>query len=212
MLFKETVDPELFGLIQQLQARHEMNGFVLVGGTALSLQLGHRISMDIDLFSSFPFNVESMLQFLQENFNYFNQVRLKNSLLGNVDSIKVDIISHQYKWLMPAIEVENIRMASLEDIAAMKLNAIMGNGSRLKDYVDMAYLSFCFTLQQMLDFFEEKYPMNNSMMAFKSLNWFHDINFDIDILYLDKNMNWDIIRSRIIEMIQQPGKLFIESL
>lgn len=204
MLYRETVEARLLELIQQLCQQPELDEFLLVGGTALSLQLGHRQSIDIDLFSAEAFDVEEMVQFLQRRFQYFNQMRFKNSLLGNIGNIKLDIISHQYGWLYPSIEIEGIRMAGLEDIAAMKLNAIMGNGSRLKDYVDIAYMSSCFSLQQMLYFFETKYPQNNSMMAFKSLSWFNDINFDVDIRYVNKKMNWEKIHHRIIEMVQQP--------
>ena len=204
MLYRETVEPRLLELIQQLCQQPELDEFLLVGGTALSLQLGHRQSIDIDLFSAEAFDVEEMVQFLQRRFQYFNQMRFKNSLLGNIGNIKLDIISHQYGWLYPSIEIEGIRMAGLEDIAAMKLNAIMGNGSRLKDYVDIAYMSSCFSLQQMLDFFETKYPQNNSMMAFKSLSWFNDINFDVDIRYVNNKMNWEKIHHRAIEMVQQP--------
>ena len=204
MLYRETVEPRLLELIQQLCQQPKLHGFLLVGGTALSLQLGHRQSIDIDLFSAEAFDVEEMVQFLQKRFQYFNQMRFKNSLLGNIGNIKLDIISHQYRWLYPSIEIEGIRMAGLEDIAAMKLNAIMGNGSRLKDYVDIAYMSSCFSLQQMLDFFETKYPQNNSMMAFKSLSWFNDINFDVDIRYVNNKMNWEKIHHRVIEMVQQP--------
>ncbi len=210
MLYENTVEPKLLELTKQLCKRAELERFILVGGTALSLQLGHRTSIDIDLFSSEAFDVEEMVIFLQNEFEYQNQNRFKNSLLGSIQNIKVDIISHQYQWLQPALKENGIRMAGLEDIAAMKLNAIMGNGSRLKDYVDVAFLSSCFCLQQMLDFFEAKYPLNNSMMALKSLNWFEDINFDVDIKYINKTKLWAEIKSRIIAMIRQPQIKFPE--
>ena len=185
-----------------------MDNFILVGGTALSLQIGHRKSIDIDLFSSDAFDVENMLEFLQKEFNYYNQARFKNSLLGSIGNIKLDIISHQYQWLYPFTTIEGIRMAGTADIAAMKLNAIMGNGSRLKDFIDMAYLSSFYTLEQMLQFFEIKYPNNNSMMAFKSLNWLEDINFEVDVNYVNKTMNWETIKSRILNMLQHPQEKF----
>lgn len=209
MLYKQTVEPALFGLIQELCSKPELDNFILVGVTALSLQIGHRKSIDIDLFSSAAFDVENMLEFLQKKFNYYNQARLKNSLLGSIGNIKLDIISHQYNWLYPSVTVEGIRMAGTADIAAMKLNAIMGNGSRLKDYIDMAYLSSYYSLQQMLTFFETKYPNNNSVMAFKSLNWFEDISFEVDVNYVNKSMNWEIIKSRILKMLQQPQQKFL---
>ena len=91
MLYQETVEPRLLELIQQLCQQPELDGFLLVGGTALSLQLGHRQSIDIDLFSAEAFDVEEMVQFLQKRFQYFNQMRFKNSLLGNIGNVKLDI-------------------------------------------------------------------------------------------------------------------------
>jgi len=208
VLHKETVDIKLFKLTQELCAHPALQDFVLVGGTALALQIGHRRSVDIDLFSSSPFDVEIMSKILMQDFNFFVDNRLKNALMGTVQMIKTDVITHQYNWLGEFIEFEGIRMASLEDISAMKLNAIVGNGSRHKDFVNVAFLSSYFSLQQMLYFFEAKYPNNNSVIALKSLCYFEDINFDVDILYQNGGLSWKIIHSRIVDMVQQPSKIF----
>ena len=72
---------------------------------------------------------------------------------------------------------EYLRTASLEDIAAMKLNAIAGNGTRLKDFIDVAYLSSLLTLTQMVDAYAEKYSSRNPVMAIKALEYFNDIDF-----------------------------------
>lgn len=208
MLHKNTVDPELFGMIQNLCSKIELSNFVLVGGTALSLQIGHRKSIDIDLFTNEAFDVDETLAFLESQYDYNTDARFKNSLLGRIGSIKLDLITHQYKWLKAAFSEDGIRMASLQDIAAMKLNAIVGNGSRLKDYVDIAYLSSVFSLEQMLGFFEQKYPKQNSLMALKSLTWFEDIDFNVEVLYMDKKMTWQRIQQRILQMIEQPQEKF----
>lgn len=208
MLYKETVSSELFRLIQELCKCPELNDFVLVGGTALSLQIGHRKSIDIDFFSTNSFDSEMMSEFLRSRYDFKIQTRFKNALMGILNNVKVDIISHQYNWVRDFFKEEDIRMASKEDITAMKLNAIVGNGSRLKDYVDIAFLSSYFSLQQMLDFFEKKYPNNNSVIALKSLCYFDDINFNMDILYQNTIIPWKKIHSRIIAMVQQPQKKF----
>ena len=208
MLYKQTVNTTLLELTQQLCLHPAMKNFMLVGGTALSLQIGHRKSIDIDMFSEQPFDAEEMSLILKNDFNFYANNRFKNALMGTIQDIKTDVITHQYKWIRPLLDEEGIRMASLEDIAAMKLNAIAGNGSRLKDFVDIAFLSSCFSLQQMLDFFEEKYPNNNSVIALKSLCYFDDIIFDVDILYQDSTLSWEIIKSRIIAMVQEPQKVF----
>lgn len=161
MLFKETVEPELFELIKKLCAYPPLNNFILVGGTALSLQIGHRKSIDIDLFSPEPFATDKMANSLVKDFDFFINNRFTNTILGTIKTIKTDILFHQYMLIGTVTEIEGIRMASCQDIAAMKLNAITDNGSRLKDFVDLAFLSSFFTLQQMLDFFEMKYPGNS---------------------------------------------------
>jgi len=209
MLYKETVSTEFFRLIQQLCKHEELSDFVLVGGTALSLQIGHRKSIDIDLFSLTEFDSERMTEFLQSKYDFEVQTRFKNSLMGTLNNIKVDIISHKYPWIKDTFTEEGIRMADIADIAAMKLNAIVGNGSRVKDYADIAFLSSHFSLQQMLDFFEKKYPNNNSVIALKSLCYFQDINFDVDVSFQKQEVSWKQIESRIVEMVQRPQKKFL---
>ncbi len=210
MLFEETVDPKLAELTRQLCVYPPLSNFVLVGGTALSLQIGHRRSIDIDLFSNESFEAEKMAKTLINDYGLLVNNRFTNTILGTINSIKIDILSHQYKWIRPWVEMKGIRMASCEDIAAMKLNAITDNGSRLKDFVDIAFLSSHFTLQQMLDFFEMKYTGNSSIIALKSLCYFEDIDFDVDINYRNHAISWKTIQSRIIDMVQNPQKKFGE--
>ena len=186
----------------------EFENFVLVGGTALSLQIGNRISIDIDLFSKNEFDNKFLIQTLSNNFKLKVNNQFKNSLLTTIENIKVDIISHQYEWIVNPLKIEGINVASLEDITAMKLEAISDNGTRLKDFIDIAFLSSTFTLEQMLSFFEKKYPYANSMIAFKSLNWFDDINFDVEIVYINEKLAWRQIKNRILEMTQYPQKIF----
>lgn len=208
MLHRETVEPGLYELIQEICASEDLKDFILVGGTALSLQIGHRKSIDIDLFSNAPFDQEALLSKLQQDFKLHAQNLVKNGIFGNIGSVKVDMLSHQYEWIKPIIIQEGMRLASLEDIAAMKLNAIVANGSRLKDFVDIAFLSAYLSLNTMLDCFKAKYPQTNSMIALKSLSWFDDINFEVDIQYSKKQYSWTEIKDRIEKMIQAPNSRF----
>lgn len=209
MLHKETVSAEFLNLLERLFSFPELNNFVLVGGTALSLRIANRKSIDIDLFSNAEFSEDGLNQFLREkNFEFQLQSRHKGSLLGYINNIKVDFLRHGYHWLSTPETIEGIRMASLQDIAAMKLNAISGNGTRLKDFVDIAYLSSFFPLSAMLDFCEKKYPDINGVMALKSLSYFDDIDFSVDINYMDPKITWSKVKQRLLKMVQQPGKQF----
>lgn len=209
MLYKETVSPVLLSILNRLQSFPELEEFVLVGGTALSLQIGHRRSIDIDLFTAGVFPSDTLPDFLAENsFSFHQQSRFKGGLLGHIDNVKVDFIRHAYPWLNEPRVVEGIRIASLEDIAAMKLNAITGNGTRLKDFVDLAYLSGYLSLSSMLGWYEQKYPDVNSVMALKSLCYFSDIDFSVAIDYVSGEKSWETIEKRLLEMIRKPEKKF----
>lgn len=209
MLHKETVSPLLLEVLKRLQAFPELKDFVLVGGTALSLQIGHRKSVDIDLFTAGEFPADILPLFLKVNgFNFRQQSRFKGGLFGHIENIKVDFIRHGYPWVKPWIEEEGIRMASLDDIAAMKLNAITGSGSRLKDYVDIGFLSSSMSLNEMLNRYQEKYPDVNAVMALKSLCYFEDIDFSPEIDYVGKELDWPIVQQRLLDMVKNPEKRF----
>lgn len=211
MLYKEAVSPALLRLLQRLFSFKELENFVLVGGTALSLEIGHRKSIDIDLFTAGDFRGESILDFLKEKeFHFKVQSRFKGGLLGHIDNIKTDFIRHAYPWVVQPKMEDGIRIASLEDIAAMKLNAITGSGTRMKDFVDIAFLSGRMTLSFMLDCYEKKYPDINGVMALKSLCYFDDIDFTVGVDYLNKKIAWESLQKRILDMVRQPDRQFAE--
>lgn len=139
MLYQETVEAGILDLIKRLMADEELKNFRLVGGTALSLCIGHRISIDIDLFCNQDFNASGLKEHILHTYRADKLRAVTNGIFGLVENIKLDLIAHQYEWLRPVREVEGIRMASLEDIGAMKVHAIVQNGSRLKDFVDVHY-------------------------------------------------------------------------
>jgi hypothetical protein len=129
MLYKETVETTTLELLASLQQEEILKDFFLVGGTALSLQIGHRISIDLDLFTQKPFETENVLNVLEKKYNYHLDFQSKNSLKGEIGGVKVDLIGHQYALCQDLIIINNIRMATLLEISAMKLNAIMVNGT-----------------------------------------------------------------------------------
>jgi len=115
---------------------------------------------------------------LEHTYKFQLDYQSKNTLKGQIQNIKVDLITHGYPLVNPLIIESGIRMASPEDISAMKLNAIAGNGTRLKDFIDIAYLSPLVTLNQMVNAYEQKYSSRNPIMLVKALNYHNDINFN----------------------------------
>ena len=110
--------------------------------------------------------------------------------------------------MYPEIVIENIRLASLSDIAAMKVNAIVRSGERIKDYIDLAFLSSSYSLIEIQEFYSLKYLNSNSIMMFKALSFHHGINFNEPIKVINNNYNWKSVKSRLFNMIQHPEQVF----
>lgn len=170
MLYYSTVTELLRSTLLKLMAAKEFKDFRLVGGTALSLQLGHRVSVDIDLFSDCDYgsiDFEAIESYLIMNFpyiDYFSDIPTgmgKSYLIGvNKDNaVKLDVF-YSDKFIQPIYEFEGIRMATIPEILAMKLDVIQRIG-RKKDYWDLHELLPLFSLEDMLLLHEQRYPFSH---------------------------------------------------
>ena len=181
MLHKNTVETKTFELLVRLSDDPVFSHFLLAGGTNLALRIGHRQSIDIDFFNFQEFETEDLVKHLTLNYNFESTViRPRGTIKGMIENVKMDIISHPYKLLEPSVTIEDIRFYSLRDIIAMKLNAISDNGSRLKDFVDIAFLSTKFPLKEMVECYTEKYQAT-ALRAYRGIAYFDDINFNVSI-------------------------------
>ena len=208
MLHKETIDAATLELLKRLMGDERLQGFVLVGGTSLALQIGHRISVDLDLFIEKEFEADELREYLEQNYRLQTDYLAFATVKGEIEGVQVDCIAHAYPWLKPFVLEEGVRLASLEDICAMKLNAIAGNGTRIKDFVDVAYLSSMFSLEQMLKFYEEKYHAN-PLMPLKGIVYFADINKNAPVKMANgKPLDWKSIEKRLLAMEKFPQRVF----
>lgn len=208
MLYKETVSSDTLELLKTLMHDPLLSDFFLVGGTALSLQIGHRRSIDLDLFTTKDFDENALLGEVEERYNFYTDFQSKNTLKGQIDGVKVDFISHKYPLINPLLIIEDVRMAGIQDIAAMKLNAIAGNGTRLKDFIDIAYISSFITPIQIVEAYQDKYSARNPVMAIKSMVYHNDIDFNEPIEMMDNNFSWNVIDRRLHDMLDTPEQLF----
>ncbi|WP_374446121.1 nucleotidyl transferase AbiEii/AbiGii toxin family protein [Epilithonimonas sp.] len=210
MLYKKTVSKEMWELLQKLMKDKLLKDFTLVGGTALSLMLGHRLSIDIDLFTTKPFDENSILNYFASTYPVEVTNKFDNTLLLKISQIKVDILAHQYQWQLPPITKENVRLASLEDIGAMKLHAIFQDGSRIKDFVDMHFLLEHNSLKTYLDFYQKKYGGNSSLAALSLLHY-DSIDRDVQVKIMKgKNVTWQKIEERLKKSVHSPLVKFTE--
>ena len=133
MLHKETVTQGSLDLIQRLMRDDQLNSFYLVGGTVLSLKIGHRESIDIDLFCSSDFDGDGLAVHLRNRYNADVKRHKGNYVSGSIGGVDFDLISHKYPSIRPIKTIDGIRMMSNQDISAMKINAIVNSGQRIKD-------------------------------------------------------------------------------
>ena len=208
MLYKETIEPKTLELLIDLQKEPLLSTFNLVGGTALALHLGHRKSIDLDFFTSESFDLEEVKMMLIKKYDFKVSYSRSQTLKGFINGIKVDFIKFDYPHLYNFDIIDEVRIESIPDIIAMKLLSITDNGSRIKDFIDIAYLSSRFSLEEMLQFFIRKITNSNIIMPVKALTYFDDIDFNESIVMLYNDFDWDKISNRLIDMTKEPNRIF----
>lgn len=208
MLHLGTVKTETFRLLENLMQDVELSSFSLAGGTSLALLLGHRISIDLDLFTLAPFDAKELELHLIEKYDFKGSYLRGYTLKGIIGNVNIDCIRHDYPLIKDIIKIENIRLYSSVDVAAMKLAAITDNGTRLKDFIDIACLSTKCSLSEMLQAYEKKFSNSNSVRAIKGLSYYNDINFNETIQIIGGSYKWEIIRERLFDMQNNPNKIY----
>lgn len=199
MLQKQVVDERTFLLLKKLQSIPELKDLRLVGGTSLALQLGHRISIDLDLFGSFDSSLPlEMFLFDFKNVNKTGSNRFMQ--FYEIDGVKVDFVNYNYPWLSEPPIDEGVKLASIEDIAAMKINAIINRGTK-KDFIDIDFLLERYTLVQILELYQRKYNVKDYQIALRSLSYFEDAENDVMPKMLIKK-DWKTVKSDIMERIR----------
>ncbi len=160
--------------------------FYLAGGTALALQIGHRDSIDFDFFTEKEFDTKILFNKLQGVFKGGNIKKVqeeKNTLTVVVDNdIKISFFTYQYPLLNELIVEENFRLASAQDIACMKLSAIISR-STMKDYVDLFFVLQFVGLSELFKGATEKFPEIDINLVLKSLVYFDDIKLEIRLIF-----------------------------
>lgn len=201
MLSIQTVYPNTLELLKSLASQPELAQTRLVGGTALALQYGHRQSIDLDFFGILPEDKEELVEMTKRVGNVLVTNSSKMILQTVINQVKVDFVDYsRYKWIDEPVMGDGFVLASDKDIAAMKVNAIIGRGTR-KDFIDLYVLLQHYSLLEIMAFYKQKYPEFSEYRALLSMTYFEDAEMqDVPKMFIDTS--WDTMKSTIIEAVK----------
>jgi Nucleotidyl transferase AbiEii toxin, Type IV TA system len=203
MLYTETVEPGTFSLLKELMTMPALAGFSLVGGTALSLRYGHRTSVDLDIFFESKIDQLHIVSALREFFGdrlFYEGTHPNFGVFCYIDGIKVDIVRYPHVRLVePSIE-DGIPMYDSIDIAAMKIQAILGRGKK-KDFWDLAELLQHFSLKQIIEFHSQKFPSQMLLISIpQAITYFADADESEEPVSL-KGQTWETVKHTISQKV-----------
>jgi len=212
MLHYNTITPLLHSILADLMSADVFKDFRLVGGTALSLHRGHRMSVDIDLFSDAEYgslDFDAIDTFLRSNYSYIDTNNYdvigmgKSYFIGDnqLNCIKLDLF-YTDKFIDKTILIDGLRLASIEEIIAMKMDVILRTG-RKKDFWDIHELKDNYSISEMIALHEKRYPYTHDRNSLKQK--FIDFNdadgdFEPDCL---RGKYWEFIKLDLIDFIKE---------
>ncbi len=202
MLSLQTVEPNTLELLRKLTQLPILKDMRLVGGTALALQYGHRRSVDLDFFGHTTEDVDELTDALKYCVTQLalggHSKRIKSYRLNGV---KVDIVNYDYEWIdLPVVE-DGLHLASPKDIAAMKVNAVIGRGTK-KDFVDIYHLLQHYSFDELINFYLQKYPDGSEYRALLSMAYFADADQQ-PMPYMFSQIDWTDMKVLIREKIER---------
>ena len=218
MMYWNTVEPKLRAVLLQMMDEPLFGMFRLVGGTSLSLQLGHRMSTDIDLFTDAAYgSVDFKLidTYLREHFEYVSppwdnespgmgRGYIVGATAADEDLMKIDLY-YTDQFIQPVITSGNVRMATLEEIAAMKID-IVQREARKKDFWDIHEILDSCNMEQMIALHEARYPYAHDADAiYSGLTDFRNADDDLDPICL-KGKHWELIKLDIVTAVESLKK------
>jgi len=202
MLQIRTIAPDTLELLKKLHSVPELANIRLVGGTALALLLGHRLSIDLDFFGQVEGDTEMIANYLmRDGFDVNIRSNQKNIHIFTINGVKTDIVNYPYSWIDDLIEEDGIRLGGLKDIAAMKIAAITNRGSK-KDFIDVYFLLNHFSLKEIMTLYLKKYPSATLFISYKSLLYFADAENQLMPEMLIST-SWEDVKEKIITEVKK---------
>jgi len=208
-IYKEGINTFLWDTLLQFQREPVYKNFHLVGGTALTLQIGHRFSEDIDLFTVENINKEKIFKYAQtihKDVEILNDNEIIFQLYFPHKELKIDFVQYPYKLLDPIITTdEGLHMFGKNDISAMKMSAAGTRGYEAKDFVDLYFLLKEISIDKIIENFKKKYETENPLHYIRSMAYFDDVTPDSwkNINYISEPVSANLIKDTLINNVRK---------
>lgn len=195
-MFTKTLLPDTFRAIKLISGIPEIQQAYLAGGTALALQIGHRISVDLDFFTLQEFDEQRLTLALTSVKEFISDGVAKWTVWGKINKTKFSMFFYKYPLIGQTVPFEGIQLASLSDIAAMKIHAIEDRGTT-RDFVDVYFLSKKYTLEEMLGFYQKKYGVLKDHLygILRSLDYFEDAEQEHQMPNMIESVDWGEVKN-----------------
>lgn len=200
-MFEQGINNDTKRVLEQISAIVSEMDFYLAGGTGLSLLLGHRESIDLDFFRRESFDTDELLK-KPSGFTVLD--KKKDTLTGTIENVNISFFGFDYPLLSDSLEYKGIKVASMLDIALMKLSAVMQRNTR-KDFIDLYFIiKDHLPLLGLIKQFGNKFSQNQevSIPILKSLTYFVETETEpMPQMYIDTN--WEDIKTFFINESKQ---------
>jgi len=185
--------------------------FYLVGATALALQIGHRRSVDLDFFSPTE-DIPMIRTVLEQSLAVFHPT-LADSAWGNLvylaKDVRIGFYGYVFPLVAPLVDMENLRLASVEDIALMKLDTLLSRAAR-KDFYDLYFICQKIPLRKLLDLAPQKYAniRDFEVQSVKRLVYFENAEVDVDPVFLQP-VAWETVKEFFVQQAKEIGSSWL---
>lgn len=212
MYHLQTIDTKPYQLLQELMTNRELEqaGFLLCGGGAIALHLGHRQSTDIDLFTPKAIPPGAMKKFMEQTFGARVDVYSQSDLgiRGFLDGVKFDMIRFPYQMQHAPLAEQNIRFLDLRDAVAMKVHAVANRGLR-RDFYDLAEILQRMPFKEVLENYQRQFSPSPMAMSHtrRALTFFTDAEADSTKVDVRNGRSWDQVKKIMARAVQHPSEI-----
>lgn len=202
-MHNEVLSPQTQNLLSSINKDTLPDDTYLGGGTAIALQVGHRKSEYLDFFTKSEFVEGQWEQKLEKEFDFKLIKKDWQTLIGEIGGAKFSLFGYKYGPIRPLLDYKSIKLASLEDLSAMKLDTTIARGSK-RDFIDIYFLAKKYSLEKLFEFYQEKYGNfeEKEIMIKKSLIYFEDADKD-EMPELLEEAGWESVKEWFLKRIDK---------